>query len=174
MLKGSDFYEKDGALWYHITRGKGGKPREVRLYGSAEELNLCKHIIEMAGDGPVFPKTLKGLDVHYYRAVYASRVYHAYARDLDSIPSKERYVCRGDKKGDIYDRKALKEVRAGVEYHSSHKIRFCVASILFTHGVPVTTLQKYLGHTTIQMTMHYLRNVSDDETVTDIIENALV
>ena len=63
--------------------------------------------------------------------------------------------------------------RAGVEYHSSHKIRFCVASILYTHGVPITTLQKYLGHTTVQMTMHYLRNVVNDDAVTDIIEKAL-
>jgi hypothetical protein len=37
-------------------------------------------------------------------------MYHELARDLDKIPRKERYDCRGDLKGLHYDKKALAEV----------------------------------------------------------------
>lgn len=48
---------------------------------------------------------------------------------------------------------------------SSHKIRFTVASMLFDKGVPLTTLQQLLGHTTTAMTLHYLRPITPlDET----------
>ncbi len=105
-LHGKDFYEKDGELRCHIKSGKGRKAREEKFYGTIEELNTCKHLIAIAGDGPLFPTIPNNLDVHYYRAVYASRVYHAHARDLDSIPHEDCYFCRGEKEGDVYDCKA--------------------------------------------------------------------
>lgn len=49
--------------------------------------------------------------------------------------------------------------KCGVTYRSSHKIRFCGASILYELGVSLTELKELLGHTTIQMTLHYLRRV---------------
>ncbi len=110
MIRGSDLYEKNGELWCHIKSGKGGKPREVKFYGDIDELKTCKHLADIAGDGIIFPKTPKGLDVHSYRAVYASRVYHAQARDLESLPRNSKYSCRREKRGDVYDRDALTEV----------------------------------------------------------------
>lgn len=61
----------------------------------------------------------------------------------------------------------------GIEYFSSHKIRFCVASYLYIEGVSVHILQKLLGHTTLKMTLHYLRNVKKDENILDKLENIL-
>lgn len=53
----------------------------------------------------------------------------------------------------------------GIENRSSHKIRFTVASLLYKNGVPATTLQKMLGHSTLAMTLHYLKDVSvNDDT----------
>lgn len=53
----------------------------------------------------------------------------------------------------------------GIVPRSSHKIRFTVASMMYDKGVPLTTLQQLLGHTTTAMTLHYLRPVTPlDET----------
>lgn len=51
----------------------------------------------------------------------------------------------------------------GIEYRSSHKIRFSTASIMYKNGVSATELSNMLGHTTLQMTNHYLRNITPAE-----------
>lgn len=51
----------------------------------------------------------------------------------------------------------------GIEPRTSHKIRFTVASLLYKNGVPPTTLQRLLGHSTLAMTLHYLRDVTPEE-----------
>lgn len=56
---------------------------------------------------------------------------------------------------------------------SSHKIRFCVASILYESGVPLTVLQQLLGHTTTAMTLHYLRRVIPTKDTANLINTAL-
>lgn len=61
----------------------------------------------------------------------------------------------------------------GIEPRSSHKIRFTVASILYTNGVPLTTLQQLLGHTTAAMTLHYLRPVVPIDETYDAMQMAL-
>ena len=51
-----------------------------------------------------------------------------------------------------------------IEYKSSHKIRFCTASMLFAGNVSMADLQRGLGHTNLNTTLHYVRRVtpSDD------------
>lgn len=61
----------------------------------------------------------------------------------------------------------------GVDYHSSHKIRFCVASVLYVNGLPLPDLQKLLGHTSLQMTMHYIRKVTKGETSLEMMQKCL-
>lgn len=51
----------------------------------------------------------------------------------------------------------------GIEYRSSHKIRFSTASIMYKNGVGAPELQKMLAHTTLAMTSHYLRSVTPKE-----------
>lgn len=50
-----------------------------------------------------------------------------------------------------------------IEYRSSHKLRFSTASILYKNGMEDTELQKLLGHTSLNMTHHYLRNIKSQE-----------
>ncbi|MGL5436904.1 MAG: tyrosine-type recombinase/integrase [Lachnospiraceae bacterium] len=50
-----------------------------------------------------------------------------------------------------------------IKYRSSHKLRFSTASIMYKNGIDDTELQKLLGHTSLTMTRHYLRNVTSDE-----------
>ena len=49
----------------------------------------------------------------------------------------------------------------GIEYRSSHKLRFSTASIMYKNGMEDTELQKLLGHTSLNMTHHYLRNIAN-------------
>lgn len=51
----------------------------------------------------------------------------------------------------------------GIEYRSSHKLRFSTASILYQNGVSAPELQKLLGHSTLAMTEHYLRNIASND-----------
>ncbi|MBS5272989.1 tyrosine-type recombinase/integrase [butyrate-producing bacterium] len=51
----------------------------------------------------------------------------------------------------------------GIEYRSSHKLRFSTASIMYKNGMEDTELQKLLGHTTLSMTRHYLCNITSNE-----------
>jgi integrase len=51
----------------------------------------------------------------------------------------------------------------GIDPRTSHKIRFTVASLLYKNGVPATTLQRLLGHSTLAMTLHYLRDITPEE-----------
>lgn len=51
----------------------------------------------------------------------------------------------------------------GIEYRSSHKLRFSTASILYQNGVSAPELQKMLGHSTLAMTQHYLRNIASND-----------
>lgn len=46
----------------------------------------------------------------------------------------------------------------GVEYHSSHKIRFYCASTAY-NGDNIATISKFMGHSQVATTLHYLRNV---------------
>lgn len=60
---------------------------------------------------------------------------------------------------------------AGVPYYSSHKFRFFGATQMFAHDVPLNTIRYYLGHSDIQMTIHYLRpdvEEIDDDLINDI------
>ncbi|NLZ80618.1 MAG: phage integrase family protein [Clostridiales bacterium] len=55
-------------------------------------------------------------------------------------------------------KKCCKEL--GIEYRSSHKIRFSTASILHNNGATTTELQEMLGHTNLTMTSGYLKNIT--------------
>ena len=57
---------------------------------------------------------------------------------------------------------------AGVEYHSSQKIRFTSASMLYD-GTNLALLSQLLGHTTTTMTLHYFRNILGNDEIKKIM-----
>lgn len=61
----------------------------------------------------------------------------------------------------------------GIEPRTSHKIRFTVASLLYKNGVPATKLQQLLGHSTLAMTLHYLRDLTPEEDTFNAMKNVL-
>ena len=59
---------------------------------------------------------------------------------------------------------------AEVTYHSSHKIRFYVASTAYD-GKNLLKICKMMGHSNIATTLHYLRDSHQDGNISDVFEN---
>lgn len=91
-----------------VYRGtKGGRVRIVPLCGSGEEIETVKRLAAAAGNNKIFDHISSAMDVHHYRSIYCQRIYNQYARPVNQIPRHDRYYCRQDKKGVIYDKRAM-------------------------------------------------------------------
>ena len=90
---------------YLVVKGKGGRTREAPIVGPHRQEIIDK--IERS-EGLVWDKVPSHMDVHGYRSDYATAIYTAYSRDISQIPYKERYYCRGDRKGEIMDKSAMR------------------------------------------------------------------
>lgn len=110
-LRGTDLIKNDdGSFSVYVQKGKGGKERVSELVGTAEEIKSCVERMEAAGDYLVWTRVPSNMDVHSCRAAYATRVYKKYARPIDQIENnKEKYFCRGDMKGGVLDRSAMRK-----------------------------------------------------------------
>lgn len=104
QIRGIDL---DGSSLMVYRGTKGGRVRIVPVCGSVEEMETVKRLAAAAGNNKVFEHIPSAMDVHHYRSVYCQRIYDQYARPLDKIPAADRYYCRNDKKGTVYDRKAM-------------------------------------------------------------------
>ena len=56
------------------------------------------------------PHIPKYAPVHEWRAVYAREFYMRLARPVEEIPRQEQYICRGERAGIIYDKRAMQAV----------------------------------------------------------------
>lgn len=104
-LRGDQLLQEEGQ-WYIQTTGKGGRFRIIPICGDVE---LVVRKMQAAGTGKVWKKVPQNADIHSYRADYANRIYLKYARPIEELPRKERYICRKDKRGITYDRAAMLE-----------------------------------------------------------------
>lgn len=100
-------HREDGYYLVHI-KGKGGKYRDVPVLPEYEDtvVRCCL----AAGDEKVWPHVSSHADIHSYRADYASAWYKRLARPVSALPKSERYVCRCDRAGVIYDKTAMQQV----------------------------------------------------------------
>ena len=101
QIRGIDL---DGMLLYVYKGTKGGRARIVPIVGSPEELETVRRLAAAAGNNKIFDHISSAMDVHHYRSIYCQRIYNQYARPVNQIPRHDRYYCRQDKKGVIYDR----------------------------------------------------------------------
>lgn len=111
MIKADDLFFKNGQAYLNINKGtKGGKPRIAKIVGETEE--ETKAIVEwiQSKEGRLFNKLSSNYDNHYYRASYANRLYNQLKRDIDDIPTQERYVMRKERAGEVYDKQAMLSV----------------------------------------------------------------
>lgn len=110
-IESEDLFFKNGKAYLNVTKGtKGGKPRIVEICGISE--GETKMIVEwiQSREGRLFPKLNTNYDNHYYRAVYAKRLYDRYKRKEKDIPPRERYIMRKDRAGEVYDKSAMQIV----------------------------------------------------------------
>ena len=107
-IRGSDLVDAgDGRYAVQINKGKGGKRRLAPIVGSASQVKKVVALMQAAGDDLVFSDIPDAADIHSFRAEYACTIYKKHARPLSEIPREERYVCRKDMAGTIYDKQAM-------------------------------------------------------------------
>lgn len=115
VIKGSDIRQTDKGVIVHVECGKGGRMRDIPVLPKDAEFVL--EIKRRAGDGKILPHLTSGrnkipsaADTHGYRREYAQKLYAYHARSCDQLDKKEKYICRLDKAGQVFDRQALKIV----------------------------------------------------------------
>lgn len=91
---------------------KGGRPRSIQVL--PQHIERIEQIIEecralRGDDRPLFDKSKvpKDAQTHQYRSLFATEYYNCYARPLETLERKEIYYCRGDRKGEKFDKKAM-------------------------------------------------------------------
>lgn len=104
--------ERDGALYVAVISGsKGGRAREVPVLDEYREaVETAFRAAEERPDGRVWPSVPVHADIHAYRAEYATKLYRRLARPVEQIPKQDRYCCRRDLKGVVYDKRAMRKV----------------------------------------------------------------
>lgn len=108
-IRGSDLATlEDGSFAVDIHKGKGGKQRLAPIYGPPERIEQVVEMMRAAGDELLFPEIPYAADIHSYRAEYACCIYQTHARPIDRIPQEDRYICRKDLAGVVYDKRAMK------------------------------------------------------------------
>lgn len=129
-IRGNDLYFDDsGNPCLKVDKGtKGGKIRTVKLTGSPEERELVISLCRQSGNEKVFKEVNENANTHGYRAMYAQRLYNSVERELDTIPRNEKMYCRKDKKGIVYDKKALKICSENLGHN---RIDVCSLSYLY-------------------------------------------
>jgi len=97
------FDESTGKYVLINIKGKGGRLRSCPI--------LSEKAIERIENTPegqtVWSKIPSRADIHSYRADYGKSIYDLHARPIAEIPKSDRYYCRGDLKGIVYDRRAM-------------------------------------------------------------------
>lgn len=69
-----------------------------------EIVNLFKEAVKIR----LLPKISSVYDNHHFRATYAKRVYKFYARSIDDLSLKDKYIMRKDRAGEVLDKEAMK------------------------------------------------------------------
>ena len=132
LARGTDLIaSEDGRYYIHVPRGKGGRERTAILAGSPDEIAAVVARCHAAGNGLIWAAGIPtAVPVHRYRAEYAERVYRATARPTEALRGHDRYVCRNDMAGVVYDRQAL----AYVSEQLGHS-RIGVVAVNYLRGV---------------------------------------
>ena len=100
----------DGAA-VTVQSGKGGKTRTAQVLPENRSAILAR-LSRLPEPDPAAhiwtPAEIPSrTPIHRCRRIYAQTLYKALARDPKDIPPEDRYICRKDKRGVIYDRRAM-------------------------------------------------------------------
>ncbi|MFQ9801133.1 MAG: hypothetical protein ACLR23_21890 [Clostridia bacterium] len=98
----------DGSVALCGVTGKGGKVRDIAVLPGKEEA-----VLKFAGNPtgkPIFTSVPSHMDVHGCRRAYANVLYRQLARSLHTLARQEKYYCKKDRRGMVYDRRAMLQV----------------------------------------------------------------
>ena len=98
----------DGSAALCGVTGKGGKVRDIAVLPGKEEA-----VLKFAGNPtgkPIFTSVPSHMDVHGCRRAYANVLYRQLARSLHTLALQEKYYCKKDRRGMVYDRRAMLQV----------------------------------------------------------------
>ena len=93
----------DGSVCLDGIIGKGGKTRSIDVLPGHESAVL--RYLEAPEGRHIFERVPSHMDVHGYRREYANEMYRATLERLG--PCGEVYKCRLDKRGKVYDKRAM-------------------------------------------------------------------
>lgn len=118
QVKAKDISWRGTELVVHVNQGKGGQPRDVPVL-AVHEQDVLKLSKNLKPEDKLFPKEKvpSMAPIHKYRAEYAKEQYNHIARDLNTLSRNEKYYCRKDKKGVVYNRQALRAVSEMLGHH---------------------------------------------------------
>ena len=103
-LTGDQLILRDGDAYIGV-KGKGGRYREAPVIGPHRDAVIAR--MQNAGPNKVWKSVPGHMDVHNYRAEYATAIYEAFARPREEIPKEDRYYCQSDRKGTVLDKQAM-------------------------------------------------------------------
>lgn len=123
----------------YFDRDKGGRCRYAPIIGEHKQ-DVIDRFNNTGRGEKVWLAVPKAMDVHSYRSDYATALYRAYARPIDTIPYDKTnkgsgqkyqsgvYHCRGDLKGVSLDKAAMQQVSKALGHNrlevvASHYLR---------------------------------------------------
>jgi len=145
--------ESTGKYMLVGIKGKGGRLRDCPILfqekiGKAtnaptntnvvegENASIGHKVIERIKYTPanerVWSKIPSRADIHSYRADYCKSLYELHARSVADIPISDRYYCRKDLKGVIYDKRAMAVVSRALGHN---RIGVIAGNYLYARGV---------------------------------------
>lgn len=104
---------RDGQTWIEGVKGKGAKIRDIPVIQEhAAFVQELASRAEANGSRQLYGGSIpKRAPIHADRGQrYAQALYRQHARPIGSIPRQDRYICRKDMRGQIYDKAALEVV----------------------------------------------------------------
>lgn len=120
-LRYSNLFYHNGKPYLRIkgNTAKGGRNRVVEVQFNSEDdvIFFDSYLNFVTRNGTNFGKVNSNMDVHSFRAEYAANVYKKYARPIESLEKKEKYICRGQRKGQVYDKYALLKVSSALGHN---------------------------------------------------------
>lgn len=122
-----EFVKQKGKLIVKVQAGKGGKFRKAEWVGSEEGWLKCKEDFEISPIGLSPYKMPSNYYTHRHRQTYAKALYKKYARPIETLLEVEKYRCRGELKGIVYDRDALLIVQKNLGHNDLH----CITRYIF-------------------------------------------
>lgn len=108
MVRVQDIYlDTKGRVIVYVRQGKGGKKREVE---ALDDYPL--RVRDMAideGRQYVFANIPTDVPIHVWRKIFAQNVYYLLERPIETLKIAQRYYCRSEMRGQIFDRWAMSE-----------------------------------------------------------------